>query len=89
MNNLTQAVHPRPDINMHMLLLSIRVEELRMICISIIAIVAGTGTTTIVIFIQHSILFSGQLQVTQSPKLVVVTTKWGFEIVKVQFGLVC
>jgi len=88
-NNLTQAVHPRPDINMHMLLLSIRVEELRMICISIIAIVAGTGTPTIVTFIQHSILFSGQLQETQSPKLVVLTTKWGFEIVKVQVGLGC
>jgi len=81
------VVHPGLDITMHRLSLSMRLKELPTICIGMIAIVAGPGTRTIVTFIGHIILLSGELQGTQSPKVEIFPTKWGFGIVKVQVGL--
>jgi len=64
-----------------------RVKELPTICIGIMAIVAAPATRTIVTFIGHIILASGELQGTQSPKVEIFPGKWGFGIVKVQVGL--
>ena len=80
-------VHAGPDITMHRLSLGMRVKELPTICIGMIAIVAAPATRTIVTFIGHIILSSGELQGTQSPKVEIFPTKWGFGIVKVQVGL--
>ena len=80
-------VHAGPDITMHRLSLAMRVKALPTICIGMIAIVAAPATRTIVTFIGHIILSSGELQGTQSPKVEIFPTKWGFGIVKVQVGL--
>jgi len=76
-----------PDITMHRLSLGMRVKELPTICIGMIAIVAAPATRTIVTFIGDIILSSGELQGTQSPKVEIFPTRWGFGIVKVQVGL--
>jgi len=72
---------------MDRLSLGMRVKELPLMCIGMIAIVAAPGTRTIVTFIGHIILSSGELQGTHSPKVEIFPTKWGFGIVKVQVGL--
>jgi len=72
---------------MHRQSLGLRVKKLPTICIGMIAIVAAATTRTIVTFIGHIILSSGELQGTQSPKVEISPTKWGFGIVKVQVGL--
>jgi len=72
---------------MYRLSLGMRVKELPTICIGMIAIVAAPATRSIVTFIGHIILSSGELQGTQSPNVEIVPTKWGFGIVKVQVGL--
>jgi len=72
---------------MHRLSLGMRAKELPTICIGMIAIVAAADTRTIVTFIGHITLSSGELQGTQSPKGKILPTKWGFEILKVQVGL--
>jgi len=72
---------------MHRLSLCMRVKELATICIGMIAIVAAPATRTIVTFIGHMILSSGELQGTQSLKGEIFPTQWGFGIVKVQVGL--
>jgi len=72
---------------MQTLSLGMRVKELPTVCIGMIAIVAVPATRTIVTFIGHIILSSGELQGTQSPKVEIFSTKWGFGIVKVQVGL--
>ena len=64
-----------------------RVKELPTICIGLIAIVAAPATWTMVTFIGHKILLSGELQPTQCPKVEIFPTKWGFGIVKVQARL--
>ena len=64
-----------------------RVKELPMICIGMIAMVAAPATRTIVTFIRHIMLSSGELQGTHCPKIEIIPTKWGFGIVKVQVGL--
>jgi len=81
------VVHAGQDITMHRLSHGMRVKELSMICIGMIAIVAAPATWTIVTFIGHIILSSGELQGTPSPKVETFPTKWGFGIVKVQVGL--
>ena len=80
-------VHAGPDITMHRQSLGMRVKKLPTICIGMIAIVGAAATRTIVTFIGYNILSSGQLQGTQSPKVEIFPTKWGFGIVKVQVGL--
>ena len=80
-------VHAGPDITMHRLSLGMRVKELPTICIGMIAIVAVPATQTIITFIGHIILSSGELQGTQSLKVEIFPMKWGFGIVKVQVGL--
>ena len=80
-------VHAGPDITMHRLSLGMSVKELPTICIGMIAIVAAPTTPTIVTFIGHIILSSGELQGMQSPKVEIFPTKWGFGIGKVQVGL--
>ena len=72
---------------MHRLSLGMRVKELPTICMGMIAIVVAPATQTIVTFIGHIILSSGELQGTQSPKVDIFPTKWGFGIVKVEVGL--
>jgi len=72
---------------MHRLSRGMRVKELPTICIGMIAIVAAPATQTIVTFIGHIILVSGELQGTQSPKVEILPTKSGFGIVKVQVEL--
>jgi len=72
---------------MHRLSLGRRVKELPTMCIGMIAIVAAPATRTMVTFIGHIILSSGELQGTQSPKVEISPTKSGFGIVKVQVGL--
>jgi len=52
-----------------------------------IAIVAAPATRTMVTFIGHIILLSGELQGTQSPKVEIFPTQWGVGIVKVQVEL--
>jgi len=81
------VVHAGPDITMHRLSLGTRVKELPTICIGMIAIVPAPAIRTIVTFIGHIILSSGELQGTESPKVEIFPTKWGFGIVKVQVGL--
>jgi len=81
------VVHGGPDITMHRLSLGMRVKELIIICIGMIAIVAAPATRTIVTFIGHIIMSSGELQGTQSPKVETFPMKWGFGIIKVQVGL--
>jgi len=81
------VVHAGPDITMHRLSLGMRVKELSTICIGMIAIVAAPATRTYITFIGHIILSSEELQGTQSPKVEIFPTKWGFGIVKVQVGL--
>jgi len=81
------VVYPGPDITMHTLSLGMRVKELSTIYIGMIAIVAAPATRTILTFIGHIILSSGEPQGTQSPKVEIFPTKWGFGIVKVQVGL--
>ena len=76
-------VHAKPDMTMHRLSLGMRVKELPTICIGMIAIVAAPATLTIVPFIGHLILSSGELQGTQSPMGENFSTKWGLGIVKV------
>jgi len=49
------VVHAGPDITMHRLSLGMRVKELPMICIGMIAIVAAPATRTILRFIGHII----------------------------------
>ena len=80
-------VHAGPDITKHILSLGMRVKELRMICIGLIAIVAAPATRTIVTFIGHIILWLGELPGTQSPKVEIFPMKWGFGIMKVHVGL--
>jgi len=72
---------------MHRLSLGMRVKELPTMCIGMIAIVAARATRTIVTFIGHILLSSGELQGTQNPKVVIFPTKWAFGIMKVQVGL--
>jgi len=72
---------------MYRLSLGMRRKELPTICIGMIAIVAAPAIWTIVTFIGHIILSSEELQGTQSPKVEIFPTKWGFGIVKVQVGL--
>jgi len=72
---------------MHRLSLGMRVKELRTISIGMIAIVAAPAIQTFVTFIGHIILSSGELQGTQTPRVEIFPTKWGFGIVKVQVGL--
>jgi len=67
---------------MHRLSLAMRVKELPTIGIGIIVIVAADATRTIVTSIGLFILSSGELQATQSPKVEIFPTKWGFGIVK-------
>ena len=62
-------VHAGPDTTMHRLSLGMRVKELPKICIGMIAIVAAPATRTIVTFIGHIIVSSGELQGTQSPNV--------------------
>jgi len=81
------VVHAEPDITMHRLSLGMRVKELPTICVGMIAIVAAPATRTIVTFMGHIILWSGELQGKQSLKVGIFPTKWGFGIVKVQVGL--
>jgi len=81
------VVHAGPDITIHRLSLGIRVKELPTICIGMIAIVAALATRTIVTFIGHIILSSGELQGTQSQNVEIFPTQWGFGIMKVQVGL--
>jgi len=81
------VVHAGLDITMHRLSVGMRVKELPSICIGMIAILAAAATRTIVTFIGHIILSSGELQGTQSPKVEIFHTKWGFGIVKVQVVL--
>jgi len=81
------VVHAGPDITMHRVSLGMRVKELATICIGMIAIVAAPATWTIVTFIEHIILASRELQGTQSLKVEILPTKWGFGIVKVKVGL--
>jgi len=81
------VVHARRDITMHRLSLGMRVKELPTICIGMIAIVATPATRTIVTFIGHIILSSGQLHRTHSLKVEIFPTKWGFGIAMVQVGL--
>ena len=80
-------VNAGPDITMYRLSLGMRVKELPTISIGMIAIVAVPATRTIVTFIGHLILSSGELQGTQSPKVEIFPMKWAFGIVKVQVGL--
>ena len=80
-------VHTKLDITMHRLSCGMRVKEFPTICIGMIAIVAALATPTMVPFIGHIILSSGELQGTQSPKDEIFSAKWGFGIVKVQVGL--
>ena len=80
-------VHAGPDITMHRLSLGVRVKELPTICIGMIAILEAPATLTIVTFIGHIILSSGELQGRQSPKVEIFPMKGGFGIVKVQVGL--
>ena len=87
MNKLTEVVHHGQDITMHRLSLGMRVKELPTICIGMIAIMASPATRTIVTFIGHIILWSGELQGTHSLKVEIFRTKWAFGIVKVQVGL--
>jgi len=72
---------------MHRLSLGMRVKEFPTMSIGMIAIVAAPATQTIVIFIGHIILWSGELQGTQSLKVEIFPTKSAFGIVKVQVGL--
>jgi len=81
------VVHAGPDITMHRLSLGMTVKEWPTICIGMIAIVAAPATRTIVTFIGHIIPPSRELQGTQSPKVEIFPTKWGFGIMKVQVGL--
>ena len=81
-----QVVHAQLNITMHRLSLSMRVKDLPTICIRIIAIVAAPATQTIVTFIGHIILASGELLGTQSPKPESFRTKWCFGIVRFQLG---
>jgi len=69
------VVHAGPDLTMHRLSLRMRVKELPRICIGMIAIVAAPATLTIVTFIGHIILSSGELQGTQSPKVAIFPMK--------------
>ena len=55
-------VHTGPDITMHRLSLGMRVQELPTIFIGMIAIVAALATQTIVTFIGHIIMSSGELE---------------------------
>jgi len=72
---------------MHRLSLGMGMKELPTICIGMIAIVAAPARRTIVTFIGHIILSLGELQGTQSPKVEIFPTKWGFGILTVQVGL--
>ena len=63
---------------MHQLSLGMRVKELPTICIGMIAIVAVPATRTIITFIGHIILSSGEPQGTQSPQVEIFPTKYGF-----------
>jgi len=81
------VVHAGPDITMHRLSLGMRVKELPTICIGMMAILVGPATRPIVTFIGHIILSSEELQGTQTPKVEIFPTKWGFGIVNVQVGL--
>jgi len=83
------VVHAGQDITMHRLSLGMREKELPMICIQVgmIAIMVAPAIRTIVTFIRHMILSSGELQGTQSPKVEIFPTQWGFGIVRVQVGL--
>jgi len=80
-----EAVDARPDITMHRLSLGMRVKELPMSGIGIIAIVGAPTTETIATFVGHIILSLGELEgkfdAGDFP------TKSGFEIVKPQVGL--
>ena len=80
-------VHAEPEITMYRLSLGMRVNELPTICMGMIAIVAVPAARTIVTFIGHIILSSGELEGTQSPMVEIFPTKSGFGIVKVQVGL--
>jgi len=72
---------------MHRLSLGMRVKELPTMCIGMIAIVAAPGTRTMVTFIGHIILWSGELEGTQSPMVEIFPTKLGFGIIMVHIGL--
>jgi len=80
------VIYSGPDITMGRLALGMRVNELSMICIGMITIVAAPATRTIVTLIGHIILSLGELQATQSPKVEIFPTKWGFGIRKIQVG---
>jgi len=81
------VVHAGPDITMHRLLLAMTVKELPTSCIGMIVIMVVPATRTIMTFMGHIILSSGELQGPQSPKVEIVPTKSAFGIVKVQVGL--
>jgi len=68
-NILTQAVHARLDITIHRLSLGMRVEELPMIGIGMIAIVAVPIRHAMVICIGHIIVLSGEYKAMQRPNL--------------------
>ena len=68
-------VHAGPDITIHRLSLGMRVKELPAIFIGMIALEAAPATRTIVRFIVHIILSSGEQQATQSPKVEIIPTK--------------